>query len=70
MAGTRPGPHPHFSESAQFTFRTEKEHLEVYKARARAAGLPLNRYLAGVLAAAHDLECSAEPDQQQLPVGA
>lgn len=39
-----------------FTGRYPSEHLELYKVRATAAGLPLGDYLAGVLAAAHGLD--------------
>ena len=42
-----------------FTGRYPADHLDLYKARAAAAGLPLGDYLASVLASAHGL---AEPE--------
>lgn len=59
MAATRRrGPVPKGNREA-FTGRYPAEHLDLYKARALAAGLPLGDYLATVLATAHGLD---EPD--------
>jgi hypothetical protein len=39
-----------------FTGRYPAEHLELYRHRAAAVGLPLGDYLAGILASAHGLD--------------
>ena len=57
-ARSRRGPAPKGRREA-FTGRYPSEHLDLYKARAASAGLPLGDYLATVLATAHGLN---EPD--------
>ncbi|MFD9965062.1 hypothetical protein [Amycolatopsis sp. NPDC058986] len=72
MAGDRPGPDPLYNEVAQITLRTEGSHMAVYRERAAQLKMPLNRYLAKVLAAAHDLleDEQPAPAQIQLKLGA
>lgn len=69
----RRGPTPK-GDREQFTIRLPRTHLEMYRERARDAGLPLGDYLATQLAVAHEL---GEPeyvtrsrDQEELPISA
>ena len=51
----RPGPKPK-GDRAPFTGRFPAAHLDIYRARAAAAGMPLGDYLSVVLATAHGLD--------------
>lgn len=71
MAGHRPGPDPTYQEVRQVSLRTERAHVELYQRRAAAAGLPLNQYLAAVLAAAHGIDWTISlPPEHHLSLGA
>lgn len=70
VMATKRGPAPK-GDREQFTFRLPRTHLEEYRRRAEAAGMPLGDYLATRLAHDHDL---GEPgyirrqNQGQLPL--
>lgn len=69
---TKPG-RPAKGDREAATGRFPRAHLDTYKARAAAAGLPLGDYLALVMAQAHGLDEPAyltkNPDQPQLLTG-
>ena len=66
----RPGPKPKGGE--RFTVRAPTPHVELYRARAKQAGMSFSDYVALQLAAAHGLQPPPEDTapQQELQLGA
>lgn len=68
MDMARRGPAPS-GRTADLKFRTWPQHMQHYRELAEREGVPLGQYLALKLAAAHDLDCPEE-DNDQLALGA